>query len=461
MPSMVARWGRSGEIKYRMKISKLTYTALMLLAIFALSSYALAAPPAAARLLDSAHKLALEAQETDGKLPQGKKFREAIAEYQKAMSKDKDGVYAAKAMLAIGKIYAGVPVDALPSTGAGLKQVYKSKVPGGFPMYREGNLQNYYTARDQFYQIQIKFDSKRPYQELVDNYGSEDAAQLRDIAKQAAVYKTQVEYKADTENRNSPSVLVRTLYKIMDSLVALTGRVSWFSYWFAIILITVFVKVITTPLTKLQFKSMKEMQRLQPLVKDIQEKHKGDQRAIGEKIMSLYKEHGVNPLSGCLPLLIQMPILFTLYYTIRYYEFQFANGSFLWIGWEPIVHKLSVPLMGKPVWLTAHDLSQPDLILLVLYTISMVISQKLSVVDPTQAEQQKMMMIMMPLMFFFLIGYLPSAFVLYWFVYNLLQTWQQYHVIHGSPNVPLPETAPEPAAPTKPTKPSERRRKRR
>jgi membrane protein insertase Oxa1/YidC/SpoIIIJ len=146
---------------------------------------------------------------------------------------------------------------------------------------------------------------------------------------------------------------------------------------------------------------------------------------------------------------------------IRYYEYQFAQGTFLWIGWSPVVHKFAIPLMGRPVWITAANLAQPDLILLLFYTASMIISQRLSVVDPTQADQQKMMSIMMAVMFFFFIGYLPSAFVLYWFTFNLLQTWQQYHVIHGVQPIEPAAPAPEPERAPQRARRSGRRRRRR
>ena len=93
-----------------------------------------------------------------------------------------------------------------------------------------------------------------------------------------------------------------------EALELLTGKKPGFSYWFAIIMLTVIIKLATTPLTKAQFKSMKEMQVIAPLIKEIQAKHKGDQKVIGEKTMELYKEHKINPFASCLPLLVQMPI---------------------------------------------------------------------------------------------------------------------------------------------------------
>lgn len=236
-------------------------------------------------------------------------------------------------------------------------------------------------------------------------------------------------------------------YKVLDFFVALTGRIPGFSYWFAVVLITVLVKLLITPLTKAQFKAMKEMQKVAPLIKQIQEKHKGDQKTIGEKTMEIYKEHRINPFASCLPLLVQMPILMLLYYTIRSYEFQFVKGTFLWIG-SALSHLTSFPVMFNPgslVWVTARNLAEPDLILVVLYVISMFISTKLSAVDPTQAEQQRMMAIVMPIMFAFIFAGFPSAFLLYWLVFNILQTAQQYMILRSGRDeviVPVPATPP-------------------
>jgi YidC/Oxa1 family membrane protein insertase len=158
-----------------------------------------------------------------------------------------------------------------------------------------------------------------------------------------------------------------------------------------------------------------------------------------------------------------MPILMLLYYTIRSYEFQFAKGTFLWIG-SGLSHLTSFPVMFNPgqlVWVTARNLSEPDLILVVLYVISMYISTKLSAVDPTQADQQKMMAVVMPLMFAFIFAGFPSAFLLYWLVFNVLQTAQQYMILHGGEPATVPAAPVVPTEPEKPEGDAEQRRIRR
>lgn len=267
----------------------------------------------------------------------------------------------------------------------------------------------------------------KPNDVLAENLTSEEVREVRQVVTVAKSLKDKVSKDLDTERSS------KTLYKVMNFFVKLTGGIKWFSYWFAIILVTVLVKLLITPLTKAQFKSMKEMQKIAPLINEIKEKYKGDQQTIGTKTMDLYKEHHINPFASCLPLLVQMPILMLLYYMIQSYEFQFAQGTFLWIG-SGLSHLASLPIpfrQGELVWLTAGNLAEPDLILLVLYMISMFVSTKLSSVDPTQAEQQKMMAVVMPLMLAFFFASFPSAFLLYWLVFNILQTAQQYMIMRG------------------------------
>ncbi len=224
-------------------------------------------------------------------------------------------------------------------------------------------------------------------------------------------------------------------FKAIDWLVALTGRNPAYSYALALLIITLVFKGITTPLSHKQYQSMKEMQKLQPLIKQLQEKYKDNQQELGKKMMDLYKEHGVNPLSGCLPLLIQMPILIGLYkYVILPYQFEFAKGDFLWIG-STLAHRFP--------GIVAPNLAVPDIPLVIIYTISMIISQKLSIVDPSQAEQQKIMMWTMPIVFAFIFWSFPSAFMLYWLFFNVISTAQQYYILKqptngtGGPALPV------------------------
>ena len=223
------------------------------------------------------------------------------------------------------------------------------------------------------------------------------------------------------------------LYRIMDFLVALTGRQTW-SYWLAILMISVLVKLALTPLSNKQYKSMKEMQKLQPYIKELQAKHKNDKEVLGKKTMELYKDHGINPAAGCTPLLFQLPIMYTLYYAIRLYQYQFSHGTFLWIG-SPLSHQF-------PQYL-GINLGQQDIPLLLLYAASMYFTQKMTItptMDPQQAETQKMMAIMTPFMttYFFLTYHLPAAFILYYLIFNVLSTAQQKYYLRKRAGDNLP-----------------------
>lgn len=255
-------------------------------------------------------------------------------------------------------------------------------------------------------------------------FTSSEIADIKSKMLEVGIYKTKVAQQLDSENSH------KLQYKIFDFLVRLTGKKPAFSYWFAIVLISLIVKIGLTPFTNAQMKSMKEMQTIQPLVKELQTKFKDNQQKLGEETMKLYKEHKINPLSGCLPLLIQMPILFYLYSCIKSYEIQFQNGTFFWIG-SNFSHNIAIPVFGQQsqtLWFTAANLAEADVILLVVYIISTFISMKFNTtpsMDDQQAAQQKMMSFMFPLMFAFFFAGFPSAFLLYWFVFNVFQTIQQ------------------------------------
>ena len=233
------------------------------------------------------------------------------------------------------------------------------------------------------------------------------------------------------------------LYQILDFFVALTGRIPGVSYWAALVLITAIVKLILFPVTKKQFKSMADMQRIAPKMKEIHEKLKGRPAdEINRKIMALYKEEGVNPAAGCVPMVAQMALLWPMYYMIRMYEYQFRHGYFLWIG-SALSHRY-------PQFM-ATSLAVPDVPLLLLYLVSMFLTTRLQppAADPQQAQQQKMMAYFMPV----IIGVMtwryawPSAFTLYWLVQNVVSTWQQWHILKAV-------GAPAPAKPAQASAPS-------
>jgi YidC/Oxa1 family membrane protein insertase len=205
----------------------------------------------------------------------------------------------------------------------------------------------------------------------------------------------------------------RVSYQVLNALVAVSAKItSKGAYGLAIVFLTIIVKLLITPLTRKQYESMKDMQKVQPEVKKLQEKLKGEPQKLNQEVMALYKKHGVNPLGGCFPLLIQMPVLIWLYQAIMAFRLQFEGHGFLWVD----------------------NLSAPDRPLLVLYLVSMVVSQRLTTMptaDPQQQQTQKMMAYMMPIMMAFMFQTFPSAFILYWLMFNILSTLQQYLIMRG------------------------------
>jgi len=281
-----------------------------------------------------------------------------------------------------------------------------------------------YQARLEYNILQDPDRASLTYKQLRDNF-SGIAYPDKVVGEQEAYATAQA---LDQKNRNTAVKMVNwffpipfpaaNAYKVMDFLVQLTGRTSQ-SYWLAIVMISLIVKLITAGLSAKQFKSLKETQKLQPYIKELQAKYKNDKEVLGKKMMELYQEHGINPMAGCGPLFIQLPVMFLLYNTISIYQFQFQNGTFLWIG---------SPLSKLYPQIFAADLGLPDVPLLGFYMLSMYIQMRMTTpADPQQAEQQRMMSIWMPFMtgFFFLQGHWPSAFILYYLTFNVLSMLQQ------------------------------------
>jgi YidC/Oxa1 family membrane protein insertase len=214
----------------------------------------------------------------------------------------------------------------------------------------------------------------------------------------------------------------RLTYRFMDALVALTGHHPDFSYFFAIVIFTVVIKVVLTPLTIKQLRSSRMMMLIQPKMKEIQDKYRDRPEELNRRMLALYKEEGVNPFGCGSTMVLQMIIIFSLYRVILDYQYQFTKGHFLWVG-SSLSH-LYPHIFGA-------NLARPDWPLLVIYSISMMVQQKLTMVpsvDSSQAQQQQMMTFMMPLMMLFVLRLYPSAFALYWLLYNVMSTVQQLHI---------------------------------
>lgn len=191
------------------------------------------------------------------------------------------------------------------------------------------------------------------------------------------------------------------------------------NYGWVIIVFSIILKFALYPLTKQSYKSMKRMSQLQPKIAELKEKHKGDQQKIQKETMKLYSTYGVNPAGGCLPMLLQMPILFALFtffnvaIEIRHEPFMFWITN---LAAPDVIYKLpfSLPLFG----ISAITGLAP------LLGITMFFQQKMTVKDPNQ----KAMVYIMPFMMTFLFMGFSSGLNLYYFMFNLLSIGQQYFI---------------------------------
>jgi YidC/Oxa1 family membrane protein insertase len=174
------------------------------------------------------------------------------------------------------------------------------------------------------------------------------------------------------------------------------------NYGIAIIIITVVIKMIFYPLSVKSFKSMQAMQQLQPQMKRLQDMYKNDRQKLNEEMMRLYRDQKVNPMGGCLPMVVQIPVFIALY-QVLYTSIELRHAGFIW-------------------WI--KDLSAPDHPMAIVMGASMVIQQWMTPTtgDPRQAK----MMLFMPIIFTFMFLNFPVGLVIYWLVNNLLTIAQQY-----------------------------------
>jgi len=178
------------------------------------------------------------------------------------------------------------------------------------------------------------------------------------------------------------------------------------NYGWAIILVTIAVRIPFIPILNRSQQSMKKLQKVQPLMNEIKEKYKKDPQRMQKEMMELYKKHKVNPVGGCLPMLLQIPVFIALYNVL---------GK-------------AIELRGAPFafWITDLAAKDPYYVLPITMGVTMVIQQKMtpSTMDPTQAK----IMMFMPIIFTFMFLSFPSGLVLYWLVNNILGIVQQYFV---------------------------------
>jgi len=194
------------------------------------------------------------------------------------------------------------------------------------------------------------------------------------------------------------------------------------NYGIAIIMLTIFIKIVLFPFTHKSYESTSKMSAIQPKIKELQTKHKDDSQKLNMEMAALYKKEGVNPMGGCLPLLIQMPIFFALFGLLN--KFFELRGAVFIPGW---IMDLSSPESIFHLPFILPILNWTDIRLLpVLYVGSQVISMKFSGTSTAQMNSQtKMLTLGMPIMFFFILYNMPSGLLIYWIMTNLLTVGQQ------------------------------------
>lgn len=195
------------------------------------------------------------------------------------------------------------------------------------------------------------------------------------------------------------------------------------SWGFSIILLAILVNLVTFPLTIKSFKSMQKMQELHPQMEQLKKQYKSSPEKLNKAVMELYKKYKINPLSGCLPIILQMPIFIALYSALMK-SIELRSAGFFWIRdlSSPDAARLhfSLPIIGNSVN-----------ILPLVMVAAMVVQQKISTrtmgsaVTAEQKEQQKIMLVVMPIVFGFIFYSMPSGLVLYWVVNTLLTIGEQ------------------------------------
>ena len=251
---------------------------------------------------------------------------------------------------------------------------------------------------------------------------------------------------------------------ILGALIRLIYNIVGQNYGLSIIIFTIFTKVLLFPITYKQSKAMDEMNKIAPLEKEIREKYKGNKEKMSEELMKVYEQHKVNPMGGCLPLLIQIPIIFAMFYIVKQpltyimqlpqeqlqeytqeylcqeevtendiksYEIQIANKyelidmKLLGINFGDVPSKaFSKDAEEKVSYLT---LIVP-ILSLVFSMLQTKLSQKNSNLTDEQKEQQKTMNLMMPLLSAYIAFIMPLALGIYWLLGNILQMLTQWLV---------------------------------
>ena len=202
------------------------------------------------------------------------------------------------------------------------------------------------------------------------------------------------------------------------------------SWGLSIIILSVFLNVLLFPLTLKSFQSMQKMHELHPQMEKLKVQFKDSPQKLNKEVMELYKKYNINPLGGCLPLLLQMPIFIALYQALTK-SIDLRGASFLWINDLSMPDAVAIP---ATLPLIGNHINILPLIMVVLMVFQQKVSTKVmgSAITEEQKQQQKMMLVIMPIMFGFIFYSMPSGMVLYWVVNTLLTIVEQSAVLKKS-----------------------------
>ena len=224
---------------------------------------------------------------------------------------------------------------------------------------------------------------------------------------------------------------------------------SGWAWGLAIVCLVILIRVLLIPLFVKQIKSQRNMQLIQPQVKEIQKKYAGDRERQSQELMKLYKETGTNPLSSCLPILAQAPIFFALFRVLNGIAQNKAIGA---MTPELVTQARNAKIFGAPIYGTFTHRSETDnptatfwvtLILIILMTATTFITQRQLIVKNTapgnpMVQQQKVLLYVFPFIFAISGINFPVGVLLYWFTTNVWTMGQQFYVIRNSPQEGTP-----------------------
>jgi YidC/Oxa1 family membrane protein insertase len=284
---------------------------------------------------------------------------------------------------------------------------------------------NYIFSFDQRTPGKYSFGISHPY---FRGYEFEDVYKIYAGPKDRTLLK---KYGNDFESVKSARVL-KPIVIFLELMIKFFYRFTH-SYGLSIILMTIVIKVILHPLTRKSFQSMRRMSALQPKITELREKYKNNPQQLNKETSALYKREKVNPMGGCLPMILQLPIFYALY-SLLSGMVELRNQSFLWIKDLSLPDtvaqiKMAIPLLGYRITDAAgvvHAYTDINILPFIMTGTTLLQSKLTS--GGQAAQQGKMMTYLFPIMFFFIFWNMPSGLVLYWTIQNILTIGQQYYI---------------------------------